>query len=68
MTQILALTKTQSNLLADQMPENIVQLQHTGKYILTSVTLIDSVDFIKFFHAGVMVGINSIHNEAQLLS
>jgi len=59
MTQILALTKEQSDLLTLKMPENVVQLQDTGKYILTSITLTDSVDMLKLFQAGIMHGLNS---------
>lgn len=59
MTQILALTKEQSDLLTLKMPENVVQLQDTGKYILTSVTLTDSVDMLKLFQAGIFYGLNS---------
>ena len=59
MTHILALTPHQSDLLQKEMPENVVQLQNTGNYILTSITLIDSVDMLKLFQAGILHGLNS---------
>lgn len=59
MTHILALTKNQSDLLQKEMPENVLQLENTGNYILTSITLTDSVDMLKLFHAGIMHGLNS---------
>jgi|688.fasta_scaffold94945_2 hypothetical protein len=58
MTHILALTKQQSDLLQKEMPENVVQLQDTGNYILTSITLTDSVDMLKLFQAGIIHGLN----------
>jgi hypothetical protein len=58
MTHILALTKAQSDVLQQEMPENVVQLQDTGSYILTSITLTDSVDIIHLFFAGVKHGLN----------
>lgn len=65
MTHILALTPEQSELLKLRMPENVVQLQDTGKYILTSITIIDSVDLINFFQTGITHGLN-LKNETQL--
>ena len=58
MTQILALTKQQSDLLQKEMPENVVQLQDKGSYILTSITLTDSVDMLKLFMSGIIHGLN----------
>jgi len=58
MTHILALTKAQSDVLQKEMPENVVQLQDTGNYILTSITLTDSVDMLKLFMSGIMHGLN----------
>jgi hypothetical protein len=58
MTHILALTKSQSDLLQKEMPENVVQLRDTGNYILTSITLTDSVDMLKLFMSGIIHGLN----------
>jgi hypothetical protein len=58
MTHILALTKQQSDVLQNEMPENVVQLQDTGSYILTSITLTDSVDMLKLFQSGIKHGLN----------
>lgn len=57
MTHTLALTQDQSDWLTDKMPENVVQLENTGKYILTSITLTDSVDILKLFQAGIIYGL-----------
>ena len=58
MTHILALTKAQSDVLQKEMPENVVQLQDTGNYILTSITITDSVDMLKLFQSGIKHGLN----------
>lgn len=58
MTHILALTKEQSDWVKLYLPENVVQLEHTGKYILTSITLTDSVDMLNLFQAGIMHGLH----------
>lgn len=59
MTHTLALTPQQSDSVKKLLPDNVIQLEFTGFYILTSITLNDSVDMLKLFQAGIMHGLNS---------
>lgn len=65
MTQILALTPEQYYWIKSYLSENAIQLEDTGKYILTSITLNDSVDMLRLFQAGIMHGLN-IADETQI--